>query len=432
MTPSVYRPRPTAVELLHALAQRTTTVTQIVQDTLHTIAALEPQLHAWQHLAADAALARARTLDAQLQTGGEIGLLGGIPLAIKDIFDTAHMPTGYGSAVYTQHQPTRDAWVVERLHAAGSVAMGKTVTTEFAYFRPGPTANPWNPAHTPGGSSSGSAAAVASGMVPLALGSQTAGSLIRPASYCGVMGIKMTHGAIPLTGAKAFAPSLDTMGWLAHTADDLELLRCAFTGQPYTALPMVSTPRLLSTPTFEADAMDAGGWAAWHTAQQRLGRNGALQAITLPAHLAGLMEAQKTAMAYEAAQHLATERDHHAEHISPQIQALVDTGRAVTTADYQSALALAHNGRNQVLDLLGDADALLVPAAPGEAPAGLAATGDPIFSRVWTLLGLPNVSVPGLLGPNGLPIGMQLVGKPGQERHLLAVAKAVHAQLRAA
>lgn len=426
------RTRASAVAVHAAIARRETTAVAVVQDSLERIAEAEPLLHAWTFHDAEGALRQAHALDARAAAGQDIGPLGGVPMAVKDLIDTADMPTAYGSAVYAGHRPTRDAEVVRQVRDAGAVLVGKTVTTEFAYFTPGPTANPWNTAHTPGGSSSGSAAAVAGGMVPLAFGSQTAGSLIRPASYCGVFGLKPTHGLVSGAGVKAFAPSLDTMGWLANTADDLELLRAALQGEGFEPLPDASGMRLLSCRTHEWAHADAGGQAVWETGQQRLSAAGvSLGEQALPAALAGLMQAQKTVMAWEAAQNLAYETTEHAARVSQHIRDLVDAGRRITAQEYGAAKALAQQGQRAVLAWMGEADALLVPAAPGEAPAGLAATGDPVFSRVWTLLGLPCISVPGLLGPGGLPVGLQLVGRPLQERRLLAAAQSLHRLLTA-
>lgn len=401
-----------------------------MRQALGRIAELEPSLHAWKFLDAGAALRQAQALDLRMAAGADIGPLGGVPLAVKDIIDTAQMPTGYGSAVYEHHQPAADAEVVRSVRQAGAVIVGKTVTTEFAYFTPGPTANPWNTGHTPGGSSSGSAAAVASGMAPLAFGSQTAGSLIRPASYCGVFALKPTHGLISGAGVKPFAPSLDTLGWLSNSAEDLELMRAALQGERYECLPDASGMRIASCRTHEWAASDASGQHAWEAAQRRLSQAGTrVMALALPAELSGLLQAQKTVMAYEAAVHLAYEAGERASLVSQPIQDLVAAGKAVQLADYGRAKMLAEAGLKRVLDLMGDADAILVPAAPGEAPAGLAATGDPVFSRVWTLLGMPCVNVPGLFGLTGMPVGMQLVGRPHQERRLLACAATLHAAL---
>ena len=427
-----HEPAPSAVALYQGLRDGSIQAREALEATLARTERLEPHIHAWLHRNADAARAQAAQVDAARQRGEVLGLLAGIPMAVKDIFDTADFPTAYGSPIYQGHQPAADAVPVVQLQAAGALILGKTVTTEFAYFTPGPTANPWNLAHTPGGSSSGSAAAVASGMVPLALGSQTAGSLIRPASYCGVFALKPTYGAFSVQGAKGFSHSLDTLGWLARSADDLELLRCALAGIAFQPLPSPAPAslHLLACKTHEWPACDEGGSQAWTRACDKATAHGiALREVSMPAALAGLMEAQKTIMAYEAARSLETEFTQHRDQLSTHIQVLVSTGQATTEAAYQAALALAQTGREQIAALMQGADALLVPAAPGEAPVGLAATGDPIFSRVWNLLHLPCVSVPGLRGPNGLPIGMQLVGHPGGERRLLEVAKALQPAL---
>lgn len=401
-----------------------------MREALGRIAELEPSLHAWKFLDTDAGLRQAQTLDARVAGGADIGPLGGVPLAVKDIIDTAQMPTGYGSAVYAHHQPTTDADVVRSVRHAGAVIVGKTVTTEFAYFTPGPTANPWNIEHTPGGSSSGSAAAVASGMVPLAFGSQTAGSLIRPASYCGVFALKPTHGLISGAGVKPFAPSLDTLGWLSNSTDDLELVRAALQGESYECLPDASGMRIASCRTHEWAESDASGQHAWEAAQRRLSQAGTrVTTLDLPEELSGLLQAQKTVMAYEAALHLSYEAAECAALVSQPILDLVAAGKTVRLADYERAKKLAETGLKRVLDLMGDADAILVPAAPGEAPPGLAATGDPIFSRVWTLLGMPCANVPGLFGLTGMPVGMQLVGRPYQERRLLACVATLHSAL---
>jgi Asp-tRNA(Asn)/Glu-tRNA(Gln) amidotransferase A subunit family amidase len=269
-------------------------------------------------------------------------------------------------------------------------------------------------------------------MVPLAFGSQTAGSLIRPASYCGVFALKPTHGRFSLAGVKPFAPSLDTLGWLARSADDLELMRCALAAQPFVPLQRrpAGSLRLGVCRTHEWPALDAGGVQAWHSGLDRLARAQVrLQALEMPADLAGLLEAQKAIMAWEASRCLAPEFRAHREQLSQPLVDLVQLGMDMPAARHDEAQALAAAGRRQVALLMKDVDALLVPAAPGEAPQGLAATGDPVFSRVWTLLGLPCVNVPGLLGPNGMPVGLQLVGAADRERELLEVAACVHAAL---
>jgi Asp-tRNA(Asn)/Glu-tRNA(Gln) amidotransferase A subunit family amidase len=415
----------TAVALRQALARGEQSAEAVARAALERIAEREPQIHAWQHLDAEGALAAARALDAR----GLPGLLGGVPLGVKDIIATADLPTRYGSPIYEGFRPAADAHCVATARAAGAVVMGKTVTTEFAYFQPGPTANPRNPAHTPGGSSSGSAAAVADGMVPIAFGTQTAGSLIRPASYCGVFALKPGFGVANLEGIKPFSPSLDTLGWLARSAEDLELMRCVMGGTAFEPLqpPAPNALRLGVCRTHEWPAADAGGAAAFEQAVKLAGAAGAgLRDIALPPAAAGLLNAQKTVMAYEAARELDVEWRLHPQQLSAALHGLLQSGRECSEADYRQALAQAGEGRRTLGALMQGLDALLVPAAPGEAPAGLAATGDPVFNRVWTLLGLPCVNVPGLRGPQGLPIGVQLVGHPQRERDLLAIAASLH------
>jgi Asp-tRNA(Asn)/Glu-tRNA(Gln) amidotransferase A subunit family amidase len=261
-------------------------------------------------------------------------------------------------------------------------------------------------------------------MVPLAFGTQTAGSLIRPASYCGVWALKPTHGVFSLDGVKGMSPSLDTLGWLANNADDLELMRCALAGETPLALDTVASPRLAAWLTHEAALLDDSGRHAWNQAQRLLAQAGlAPHPVAMPADLARLFDAQKIVMAYEAARTLAPEAAQHRDRLGTALLQLLDGGIGIAEADYRAALALADAGRRWFAAALAGVDALVVPAAPGEAPVGLAATGDPAFSRVWTLLGLPCVAVPGLVGPGGLPVGLQLVGHAGRERALLSVAR---------
>ncbi len=423
----------TATALREAITQGRLRPSQVVQTLSERIAYHEPAVHAWQ--AWDPALPRARatkldaTVTEAISSRREMALLTGIPIGLKDLIDTIDWPTTCGSPIYQGHRPRANAQVLTQLLAQGAVPMGKTVTTEFGYFQPGPTANPWHLGHTPGGSSSGSAAAVASGMVPLALGTQTAGSLIRPASYCGVFALKPTLGQHSLAGVKGLSRAMDTLGWMARSADDLELLRCALGGTPFEPLPEAS-PRLLACHTHEWHLMSPTGAEVFTHALADL-RNTGLVTTTLhlPQALAGLFEAQKTIMAYESCRSLAPELERYPDQMSEALKQLLQTGLNVSEAAYTQAQALTAQGRQTMAELMQGCDALLVPAAPGEAPAGLDATGDPAFSRVWNLLGLPCVNVPGLKGPQGLPIGLQLVGHPHQERALLTAAKALARQL---
>lgn len=382
------------------------------------IAQAEPHVRAWRELDIG-------RFDAPVGTG----LLAGVPVGVKDIMLTQDFPTRYGSSLYEAGAQGEDAACVARTRQAGAIVLGKTVTTEFAYFTPGPTANPHDTRRTPGGSSSGSAAAVAAGMVPLALGSQTAGSLIRPASYCGVFALKPSHGEFDLAGVKAMAPSLDTLGWLANSADDLELLRAVLTGQRFGALPALwhGDIRLGLCRTHEWRFMQPGGEQLFELGAQRLAKQGVrIVEHILPHALAGLSEAQKCIQAYEAARAFEADWQRGRASMSPALRELIETGQRCPRQTYESALTLALAAARQFADWSGDFDALLVPGAPGEAPLGLEATGDPVFSRVWTLLGLPCVNVPGLYGPNDMPFGLQLVGAQGSERHLLVLARHLH------
>lgn len=410
---------------LHArIVRGDMSATDAVLHAIDRIRLHEHQVRAWSAFDPTLPLERANLLDRSIETPEAPALLHGIPIGLKDLIDTIDWPTTYGSPLYENHQPARNAWVVDTVLNAGAVAIGKTVTTEFGYFQPGPTANPRNTAHTPGGSSSGSAAAVAAGMVPIAFGTQTAGSLIRPASYCGVYALKPTYGRYRLDGIRGLSHSLDTLGWLARCADDLELMRSALERVPYAALPDIR-PRLVFCRTHQWGLVESD---AARTIERGIdilrGRGIEIVEHRLPDSMSGLFEAQKTIMAYEASRALSFSQADH-QQVSTALQQLLETGHSTSDTDYANAQALAHAGRETLAEFMGDADALIVPAAPGEAPAGLAATGDPAFSRVWNLLGNPCVSVPGLSGSRSLPIGLQLVGHRDQDRGVLAVAKAV-------
>jgi Asp-tRNA(Asn)/Glu-tRNA(Gln) amidotransferase A subunit family amidase len=362
-----------------------------------------------------------------------------VPVGIKDIIDTAEAPTEYGSPVYAGHRPAADAACVRRLREAGAVLLGKTVTTEFATYQPPKTVNPLDARRTPGGSSSGSAAAVAGGMVPLALGSQTAGSTIRPASFCGILGFKPTHGAIDLAGVLQLSAQLDTLGLFARTPGELALLAGALlprgaaagplgaaTGQHSAAGGQAPPARLALVRTAHWHDAEPGGRAAVERAAGLLGA----EEVRLPPAFDGLPAAQETIMAVDACRSLARERAEHADLLSEPLRELLDRGAATSAADYEAAVALAAACRDELPGVLDGFDAILTPAARGEAPIGLDTTGDPLFCRAWTLLGTPAVSVPGLTGDSGMPIGVQLVGRRGEDWALLRVAAWAFAVLR--
>lgn len=372
----------------------------------------EPEVHAWVVVdkavaARDAAVAR--------------GPLAGRVLGIKDIIDTDDFPTEYGSSIYRGHQPRAGAAVVAMLRAGGAVCLGKTVTAELALFHPGPTRNPRRLSHTPGGSSSGSAAAVAAGMADLALGTQTAGSVIRPASFCGVFGFKPTFGAVPVAGIKLVAPSLDTAGLFARDVATLTAAWAALGGR---------APRAGGRPpTFTvAPATD---WAGAHPDSVRTAEAAARQAAAdgasvseraLPSAWEQLSARQPIVQAYEACRTLAWERRNHEAELSEGLRGILEWGDAIERDEYLEVLEEAAAARRDVEAVFAGADVLLTLAAVGEAPEGLASTGDPRFARLWTLLGWPTISVPGLVGGTGLPIGVQLVARPHDEHTLLAAA----------
>ena len=397
------------------------TAERLVRACLERIAERDGAVGAWEYLDPDAALAEARARDASPPTGP----LHGLPVGVKDIVDTATLPTGYGSPIWTGHQSDRDAACVALVRAAGGIVLGKTVTTEFAYFTPGRTANPRELGHTPGGSSSGSAAAVADHMVPLAFGTQTAGSIIRPAAFCGVVGYKPTFGTVSCSGVLPFAESLDTVGALARTVADAALLVSVAANRPDLLVPEVAgpAPRVGVHQTSNWGFASAESRQAVRDAAGRLERAGAkVSEASLPGWFEELVGAQATVMAFEAARTFAPERREHEERLSPKLRALLDEGVRCSPQAYLDALRLAEAGRKALDTLFDQHDLLLTLSAPGIAPRGLETTGDPIFNRTWTLLGTPCVHLPTGAGPGGLPIGVQLVGRRGDDARFLAMA----------
>jgi Asp-tRNA(Asn)/Glu-tRNA(Gln) amidotransferase A subunit family amidase len=393
----------------------------LVAAYLERIAAREPAVGAWHRLDPEAALAAARRCDGAPPSGP----LHGIPIAVKDLIDTVEMPTGYGSAIYEGHRPAADAACVALARGAGAIVLGKTVTTEFACFTPGKTANPRNPAHTPGGSSSGSAAAVAAGMAPLALGTQTAGSVIRPAAYCGVIGFKPSFGVIPRAGVKMLADSLDTIGVMAANVADAGFFAGVLGGRPAVreaAMPGAA-PRfgLYRTPMW--DEAEPSTAAALDHARGALEKAGAWVAdLAVPAEHQRLTAAQEAIMGFELARSLAHERLLHSAELSPRLAQLLDAGMTVGAPAYDAACAEAAAARASLDGFFGPCDALLAPAAPGAAPPGLGYTGNPVFNRMWTLLGAPCLTLPAIWGEGGLPTGVQLVGRVGDDARLIAAA----------
>ncbi|PIT78429.1 amidase [Limnohabitans sp. JirII-31] len=418
-----------ACQAAQQLAQRTLRAEDLVRDCLARIDAREAEVQAWNHVARDAALARARALD----QGAHQGLLHGLPIGVKDLIATADMPTTYGSPIYAGHQPANDASCVALARASGAVVLGKTVTTEFATFQPNQTRNPHNTAHTPGGSSSGSAAAVADGMVPLALGTQTAGSLTRPAAYCGIVAFKPSFGGINRAGAKPLSDTLDTVGTLARSVPDAALFAAALSGRhDWLVRPMgehLARPlRVGLCHTYEWPQALSETQDAMQQAAARIQASGAmtLHEVRLPVDYELLVQAQTHIQLAEQAQCLAYERLQHFERLSPRLQGIMQSGVAVTAAQYDQAQALVARCRAQLADVFKDVDVLLAPSAAGAAPVGLDNTGDPVFCRIWTVLHTPTVNIPAGHAPNGMPVGLQVVGPVGGDAFTLAAAHALH------
>jgi len=418
-----------AVEAVRQIGARKITSEALVGDCLERIAAREGSVQAWQYLDRDAALAQARAADA----GPNRGLLHGLPVGVKDLIDTVDMPTTYGSPIYADHRPAWDAPCVALTRAAGGIVLGKTVTTEFAVLHPGKTRNPHNFGHTPGGSSSGSAAAVADYMVPLAFGSQTAGSVIRPAAFCGVVGYKPSYGLISRVGVKALSDTLDTIGTIARTVPDAALFAAAITGRSDLLIekPLASRPRVGICRTYEWKHAQPETIAALENAARQLGGAGvAVSDVNLPPTYANLAQAQIDIMFVEQAQSLAYERLNHWRQISERLRGILDAGLKTPLDRYDAAQILARNCRRTLTEVFADCDVLLAPSAPGAAPADLTVTGDPIFNRIWTLLRVPCVTIPVASAPNGLPVGVQVIGAPGSDARTLAAAHWLHEALR--
>jgi Asp-tRNA(Asn)/Glu-tRNA(Gln) amidotransferase A subunit family amidase len=419
---------------------------ELVTACLARVRETDAQIQAWAFLDPAYALEQARAADDLKRQGVPIGPLHGIPVGVKDIFDTADMPTENGSVLHSGRAPSRDATVVAMLRAAGAVIMGKTVTTEFAYFAPGKTRNPHNPEHTPGGSSSGSAAAVAAGMVPLALGSQTNGSTIRPAAFCGVIGFKPTYGLISRHGVLQLSRTLDHIGLFARTVEDIALLAEQLVGyderdpdtRPRARIPFVEVaaeePPLepmfafVKTPYWErTDEETKEGFAELI---ETLGDR--VEEVELFLSAAEAWEWHRTIMDAEMAANLVREYEKGRERLSEQLRELLERGRAVRATDYQRALSRIAPIHESFLELFEQRyDAILTPAAPGTAPKGLASTGDPSFCTLWTLCGMPSISLPLLQAMNGLPLGVQLVGPRDGDARLLRTSRWLAARIAA-
>ena len=394
------------------------TAIEAVEAALAAIAARDGELQAWKAVDPEFARRQARALDA----GPVRGPLHGIPVGVKDVFDTADLPTEYGSPIYKGHRPAADAACVAAARAAGAVILGKTVTTEFATMVPAATVHPRDPRRTPGGSSSGSAAAVAAGMVRFAYGTQTVGSIIRPSAYCGVVGYKPSYGMLSRSGMKMGAETLDTAGVIARNVADAALLAAASAMRTDLMEGSLEKPRLGVCRSPNWHHMSAEGIEAFESALERLAAKGA-RLVEKEMPLDELDAAAALILVYEMARGLAHEVANHRSSIHPMLLERVDAGAAMPYGQYAKALAYAASCRWRLRDAFVDIDALVTPSATGEAPLGLGSTGNTAMNRLWTLLHGPCVSVPAGEGPAGMPLGVQLVGVPRGDARTLAVAR---------
>jgi len=426
-----------ATEARRRLVAGECSVTRYAQALLARADAVEAQVQAWACLDRAHVLAQAEAADRAHARGDIDGPLFGLPVGVKDVIDTADLPTENGTVLHAGRMPRQDAAVIRALRAAGGWVMGKTVTTELATYAPGRTRNPHDPAHTPGGSSSGSAAAVAAGMVPLAIGTQTNGSVIRPASFCGVYGFKPSAGLIPRTGILTQSPAFDAVGVFGRTLDDVALLAQALAGHdpqdPLTRLR--ATPPLLRLAATEMQQPPRFGWVAtpfWDRvapdAQAAFGAllerlRGHVAPCELPSAAANAVTWHRTVMEADIAGSFELEYERGRDQLSASLCGQIERGRQVSAVDHRKALSRAKVLRQDLEAVFDRCDVLLTPATLGTAPKGLASTGDPLMCTLWTFLGMPALSLPLLHGESGLPLGVQLVGRRDDDARLLCAAR---------
>jgi Asp-tRNA(Asn)/Glu-tRNA(Gln) amidotransferase A subunit family amidase len=410
-----------AIEALDAIRAGHLSATELIEASLARIAATDGEVLAWTTVDADGARAAARALDDDLRGGVPARPLHGIPIGIKDLIDVAGLPTTAGAAPFAHSRPTRDATLVARLRGAGAVIVGKTVPTQFAFKDPAPTRNPWALDHTPGGSSSGSAAAVAARHVPVAIGTQTVGSILRPSAFCGVVGLKGDYGDVPLDGVLPLARSLDHGGPIARSVADAALVESVLVDRPLN-VPQLEAPRLVVPPDL-LDLADPGPRAQIELLVERIGDAGAVVIReSLPADLATVFDAGWTVLQAEAAAQHRTWFATHGDEYAPQIAGLIRAGLTRTPAEVEDAHRARAAFGQAVGAWLSTFDALLSPVAPGPAPRRGEGTGDPTLCAPWSYAGLPAIAIPAGLDAAGLPLSIQLVAGPGALERLLGVA----------
>jgi len=426
--PKVEPHRLSANEIVRMIDTGGLTAEAVVASCLERIAEREPVVRAWSYLAAQPALEQARAFD----KAGKKALLGGVPFGLKDIFDAAGMPATYGSPVYTGWWPPSDASAAALPKAAGGILLGKTVTTEFANRQPGPTSNPHDPGFSPGGSSSGSAAAVADFMVPLAIGTQTGGSVIRPAAYCGVVGFKPSFGLFPPAGMRINTETLDTVGIMARSVSDIALFRSAMMAIPYEppAMPQAA-PRLGLCHGPHWDDAEPEGRAVLEAAADRFAAAGAkITETRLPHECADADELQQTLGGFEALRNHMPELYRHEALLSPRLrEEKIALSRKLTLDQYRNACRAAERARAAAREWAGGFDAILTLPAPGQAPRGLSDTGSAVFNAMWTQFAMPCLTLPAGNGPDGLPVGIQLVGRRHDDARLLETGLWVESRL---
>ena len=426
----------TAAEARSQIAEGRLTSVDLVKACLDRIMATDEGIGAWAHVDAMGALEQAEQLDDIRRKGNALGALHGVPVGLKDIFDVKGLPTECGTPARKGYVAPSDSAVAARLRDAGAVILGKTVTTEFAFLNPAHTSNPHNPAHTPGGSSSGSAAAVAAGHVPLAIGTQTNGSVIRPASFCGIFGYKPTRGMISRSGVLQTSVMLDQIGVFARSLEDAGMLADALAGYDPRDTASFARPRPSAASGANAeppvepdfawidmpyhDRLSDDARAGFEEIMQAL--DGHVERIPAPKSLGDLVRHQQVVHEYEIARHLADDFDRHWDLISLKLQAVVERGRGYSDAQYAESLAMVGGAENFFAAFFHDYDAVLAPSSAGEAPLKSEGTGDPVFCTVWTVAGLPCVNLPLLSGSAGLPIGVQLIGQAERDDRLMRTA----------
>ena len=425
-----------AVDAADAIRTGALTAEMLAEACIERVRSVDADVQAWAYFDPEYVLTQARAADEKRREGLPTGPLHGIPVAIKDIIDTADMPTEDGTVLHAGRRPDADAAVVRMLRAAGAIIFGKAVTSELATYYPGKTRNPHNPEHTPGGSSSGSAAAVAAGMVPLAVGTQTNGSVIRPAAFCGVIGFKPSYGLIPRTGILNQSRALDTVGVMARSVADVALIAECLSGYdeddpasrplarpPFLQVasaepPLAPSLAFIRTPVWErtdADTRSTFAELVEHLADR-------VEERTLPESVGQAWEWQRTIMEADIASSYALEYERGAAQLSRPLREQIERGRQIRAVDYLHALAQVPRLSAGFTEVFDRFDAMLTPAAPGAAPHGLGSTGDPAFCTLWTLCGMPAITLPLATASNGLPIGIQLVGKRGDDARLLRTA----------